>query len=308
MYSTEQNITKDSQYFLYTPTALARKLFLYPTVIGRFEYMPSYSLTRSHYDSYLIILIESDSMEILLEESYQTARKGDVVIIDCYKPHAYKSDSGCKALWMHFDGAMAGSYFEYLLMGRNNDQLEDRILVSDSSNAISVPGSAIISMPNCSMVRRELLKLYDSFEKHELVSETSMSLIINNILLELMSFHDNTVTSVQDGIKKVTAYLSDNFSKDISLDQMAEIAGFSPYYFARRFKKETGVSPHQFLISTRILAAKYNLLNTSMTISEIAYACGFEDESAFCYCFRQREGITPNQLRKGSGYQKTSES
>jgi phage-related protein len=98
--------------------------------------MPSYSLTRSRYDSYLIILTESGSMEILLEDGYQTARKGDVVIIDCYKSHAYKSGSGCKALWMHFDGAMAGSYFEYLLMGRNNDQLEDRILVSDSSSAI----------------------------------------------------------------------------------------------------------------------------------------------------------------------------
>jgi len=78
------------------------------------------------------------------------------------------------------------------------------------------------------------------------------------------------------------------------------MAGFSPYYFTRKFKKETGMTPHQFLLSTRISAAKYNLSNTSMTISEIAYSCGFDDESAFCYCFRKREGVTPNEFRTGA--------
>jgi AraC-like DNA-binding protein len=82
------------------------------------------------------------------------------------------------------------------------------------------------------------------------------------------------------------------------------MAGLSPYHFNRKYKKETGVTPHQFLLSTRISAAKYNLSNSNMTISEIALSCGFIDESAFCYCFKKREGITPNEYRKnaiGSG-------
>jgi AraC-like DNA-binding protein len=47
-------------------------------------------------------------------------------------------------------------------------------------------------------------------------------------------------------------------------------------------------------------AAKYYLSNTTMTIQEIALSCGFEDESAFCYSFRKREGKTPKQFRTGS--------
>ena len=91
-------------YFFHTPTTLAMDLFLYPTVIGRFEYLPGYSLERSRYDSYLIILIESGTMEILLDGKYQLAQKGDVVLLNCYYPHAYRTGTGCKTTWLHFDG------------------------------------------------------------------------------------------------------------------------------------------------------------------------------------------------------------
>lgn len=274
MFASEDKITSNSQYFFYTPTETSKSLFLYPTVIGSFEYRPGYSLVRNRYDSYLIIMIESGTMEILLDNKYQTASKGDVILLDCYKPHAYRSAHGCKTLWLHFDGQMAGNYYDYLTQNNSN----------------------ILSVRSFKQAHTLLERLYSSFVEHDILNEAQMSLMINNILLELLS-GKAVAEPVQSGIKKVTAYLTDNFSKDISLDEMAELAGFSPYYFLRRFKRETGLTPHQFLISARMSAAKYNLSNTNMTVSEIAYACGFEDESAFCYSFRKREGITPKEFR-----------
>ena len=103
MYTTEEKISDSSQYFFHTPTAQAIDLFLYPTVIGRFEYLPGYSLERSRYDSYLLILIESGTMEILLDGKYQLAQKGDIVLLDCYNSHAYRTGTGCKTTWLHFD-------------------------------------------------------------------------------------------------------------------------------------------------------------------------------------------------------------
>ncbi|ADL34438.1 transcriptional regulator AraC family [Butyrivibrio proteoclasticus B316] len=274
MFSSEEKITGGSQYFFYTPTETSKSLFLYPTVIGSFEYLPSYSLIRNRYDSYLIILIESGTMEILLDGKYLPAGKGDVILLNCYKPHAYRTSTGCKTLWLHFDGKMAGSYYDNLTQDNTN----------------------ILTIKNFNAVHTLLGRLFRSFEEHSAKSEAQMSIMIGNILLELMS-GKASVEPVQSGINKVTEYLTDNFSRDISLNEMAELAGFSPYYFLRRFKKETGLTPHQFLISARMSAAKYNLSNTGMTVSEIAYACGFEDESAFCYSFRKREGITPKEFR-----------
>ncbi len=278
MYTTEDKISDSSQYFFHTPTAQAIDLFLYPTVIGRFEYLPGYSLERSRYDSYLIILIESGTMEILLDGKYQLAQKGDVVLLDCYNPHAYRTGTGCETTWLHFDGKLSKGYYEHLSKELGN----------------------IITVSGFREILRTLSDLFSSFCKRDLKPEAQMSIMIGNLLLSLFDHTSTGAASASDGIRKVTSYLTQNFSKSISLAEMANMAGLSLYHFTRKYKKETGVTPHQFLLSTRMSAAKYYLSNTTMTIQEIALSCGFEDESAFCYSFRKREGKTPKQFRTGS--------
>ena len=278
MHTTEEKISDSSQYFFHTPTAQAIDLFLYPTVIGRFEYLPGYSLERSRYDSYLIILIESGTMEILLDGKYQLAQKGDVVLLDCYHPHAYRTGTGCKTTWLHFDGNLAKGYYEHLSKEMGN----------------------IIAVSNFSAALRILSDLFSSFCDSELKPEAQMSIMIDSLLLALFEGSSSDTAKGSDGIKKVTSYLTQNFSKSISLKEMADMAGLSLYHFTRKYKKETGVTPHQFLLSTRMSAAKYYLSNTTISIQEIALSCGFEDESTFCYSFRKREGKTPKQFRVGS--------
>ncbi len=278
MHRTEEKISDSSQYFFHTPTAQAIDLFLYPTVIGRFEYLPGYSLERSRYDSYLLILIESGTMEILLDGKYQLAQKGDIVLLDCYNPHAYRTDTGCETIWVHFDGKLAKGYYEHLSKEMGN----------------------IMTISNFREALHLLSDLFSSFCNRDLKPEAQMSIMIGNLLLSLFDHTSNGAASASDGIRKVTSYLTQNFSKNISLAEMADMAGLSLYHFTRKYKKETGVTPHQFLLSTRMSAAKYYLSNTTMTIKEIALSCGFEDESTFCYSFRKREGKTPKQFRTGS--------
>lgn len=278
MHTTEEKISDSSQYFFHTPTAQAIDLFLYPTVIGRFEYLPGYSLERSRYDSYLLIFIESGTMEILLDSKYQLAQKGDIVLLDCYNPHAYRTDTGCKTTWLHFDGKLAKGYYEHL-----SKEMGNIMTISNFRDALHI-----------------LSDLFSSFCKRELKPEAQMSIMIGNLLLSLFGHTSTGAASASDGIRQVTSYLTQNFSKNISLKEMADMAGLSLYHFTRKYKKETGVTPHQFLLSTRMSAAKYYLSNTTMTIKEIALSCGFEDESTFCYSFRKREGKTPKQFRTGS--------
>lgn len=276
MYSKEDLVGKKSIYHLNTPTRTARDLFLYPTAVGRFKYLPGYSLKRNRYDSFLIIFIESGTMEILLDGKYKVAREGSVVLINCYKPHAYRTSEGCTALWIHFDGKMARNYYKTIVKGKGH----------------------IIAMGEGSSFPSNLNKILAFFDNPSLgKKEASTSILINNLLLELCLSGSNPEPSSKDAIKKATTYIQENFDREISLNELASIAGFSPYYFSRKFKRETGLTPHQFLLSTRIDAAKYNLSNSNMTIKEIASSCGFEDESAFCYCFRKRVGCAPGKFK-----------
>ena len=69
-------------------------------------------------------------------------------------------------------------------------------------------------------------------------------------------------------------------------------------YFSRLFKKETGYSPHEYVIQARVNAAKYFLQSARLSQKDICYSCGFSSESSFCTTFKKATGLTPSQYRK----------
>lgn len=86
--------------------------------------------------------------------------------------------------------------------------------------------------------------------------------------------------------------------QDAGFQKFAAKAGMSPFHFLRVFSQATGLTPHQYLLSTRIRAARFLLQSTSLSVKRIALDCGFSTEAAFCSTFRKREGRTPSQYRK----------
>jgi AraC-like DNA-binding protein len=81
---------------------------------------------------------------------------------------------------------------------------------------------------------------------------------------------------------------------------LASKAALSPYHFLRCFKKETGSTPHKYVLAVRINTAKHYLKNTSMSVKEIAAKCGFSSESGFCISFRHITGISPGEFRSST--------
>ena len=140
------------------------------------------------------------------------------------------------------------------------------------------------------------------FRQGRAVSEPDMSRRITAMLDSLLTSASRTVQtgslpSCSDTIADCIAYISDHFQEQISLDDMARKAGFSPYHFTRIFARTTGLTPHQYLISTRIRAAAFLLKSTDLPVREIAFATGFSSESGFCTTFKKWEGMTPSRYR-----------
>lgn len=84
MFSKERLVDPKSEYFIYTPSITAKKLFFYPTHIGSFNYCPNYNLKRSNYDSFLLMLITKGECTINLNSHKQVAPKDSLALIDCY--------------------------------------------------------------------------------------------------------------------------------------------------------------------------------------------------------------------------------
>ena len=79
---------------------------------------------------------------------------------------------------------------------------------------------------------------------------------------------------------------------------LAEQVGLSPFHFIRTFKKETGFTPHEYLVRTRIDMAKYLLKNTGMPVKDICFATGFSSESVFCSAFKKSVGMSPKAYKR----------
>jgi AraC family transcriptional regulator len=98
-------------------------------------------------------------------------------------------------------------------------------------------------------------------------------------------------------LRRVLDYMMDNYELDLSLADLADEAGISPFHFAREFKKTTGHAPHQYLLKLRIERAKALLSATNLPIVEVGLQTGFSSQSHFTRLFRKATGVTPKGYR-----------
>jgi AraC-like DNA-binding protein len=95
----------------------------------------------------------------------------------------------------------------------------------------------------------------------------------------------------------VTAFIRENLHRQISLTEAARAAHLSPTYLSNVLRKETGKTFVEMLTERRMQKARELLLSTSIRMTEIAAAVGFEDEAYFARRFKQRYGKTPTEMR-----------
>ncbi len=96
-------------------------------------------------------------------------------------------------------------------------------------------------------------------------------------------------------MQRITEYIRSKVDQTITLDELSALASMSSYHFLRVFKRSTGLTPHQYIISMRIERAKTLLLKREFSIAEIASTLGFFDQSHFTNAFKRLVGITPQR-------------
>lgn len=98
-------------------------------------------------------------------------------------------------------------------------------------------------------------------------------------------------------LRQVMDFVGENYSNDVRLAALANVAGMSSFHFAREFKRTTGTTPHQYLIKFRIERAKSLLAEPDIPLTEVGLRSGFSHQSHFTRLFRRLTGTTPQSYR-----------
>lgn len=277
MKSLEPCVSPASEYHNFTPGALAREHLLHVLCVGDFRYEAGYTLQRAAFDGLLMEVILDGQVNIETEGERFTARAGQVVLIDSMKPHAFHTQCGWRALWVHFDGPAARGYMS--IVHRQNG----RCFFTHRKRSVLEPLQAIFAM----------------FQQQQPLSETMMALHLTQALTAM----SEPAAPLQDRfaiIDQAVTCISRSLGAEPSVAELARQVGLSEFHFIRVFREAMGMTPGQYIIGARMSHAKYLLRTTTLPIAEIGGMVGYVSESMFSAAFRRTQGVTPTQYRAGS--------
>lgn len=142
---------------------------------------------------------------------------------------------------------------------------------------------------------------------HRLTEEGGHALETESLMLETLAclihrYADRAPNALSVGdedaaVRRVKDYVESHLDRDFGLEELAGLVGFSRYRLIRSFRKETGQTPHNFILSRRVERAK-SMLRQNAPLSESALACGFFDQSHMNRIFKRAVGVTPGQYRQ----------
>lgn len=280
MKSPEAFVAPESEYYIYSPSKTALDTFLYPLQCGFFSYQPGYRLTRASFDSFLLMYVQKGGLDLSFGGRTRHVAAGSFVLLDCYQLHSYSTSEGWECLWCHFDGINARPYYNSVVSHLGN----------------------VFSLPNPQSATGRLAAIYRIFAENAPVREPLLSKYLTDILTEFLLYSSPEIHSGDGAMAEtIAAYINEHFKEDLRIRELAARAGLSEYHFIRTFKKETGFTPHEYLINTRMAMAKYLLKSSRLSVKAVCFAAGFSDESVFCSAFRRRQGMTPAQYRNQEG-------
>lgn len=276
MRCVEPGVLPGSECFFHTPTVIAQPILYYIEMCGHFYCSRGYHIKRENFGSHLMVLVKESGLYVASKDGKGMAGPGDIAIVDCHKPHEYWAENNTEFFFIHFEGANTATICDYIVRCRG--------LIFPFQN------SSILETMNL---------LMEEGRSNQVVEEIKYSKLVYTILCSVIQ--EQHEYSVEDEgsrmVRQAIEYIKKHLCEPISVGEVAEFVGLSVYYFTRLFKKQTGFSPHEYVMHMKIDRAKYLLRTTNDTVCEVAFAVGYRSEHSFSMSFSNKVGLSPGKFR-----------
>lgn len=161
----------------------------------------------------------------------------------------------------------------------------------------------LISLPNfIEISNREMYeRLFEELYKYR-YSEIMKQSILLRMIYFLGEESGNKKRRDNDGRSRITdaaiEFIDNNLASDLSLEAVAKHVSISPIHFHNIFKCAVGKTLHSYIEEERIKKSVMLMQTTDMTLTEIAYRCGFSSQSYYSYVFKRKMNTTPRKYIK----------
>ncbi|OAS19880.1 AraC family transcriptional regulator [Paenibacillus oryzisoli] len=254
---------------------------------GEGKPLPQHKMGPAVHDYYLIHTVLSGNGIFEIGGRTYTCSTGDTFIIYPGELFSYIADADTPwhYIWVAFTGRSASTTLSHIG---------------------ATPEQAVISNSNTRKLRHYYRHIRASFQQtefpelEELESEGWLKLLLRE-LGRTNTHHITTKqiaeTDIQRQIGQAIRYLELQYTQAVSIEHLARSLGYHRTYLCKMFKQSTGSSPMQYLFNIRMERAK-QLLQTAMTIDQVASSVGFNDALYFSKQFHKWSGSAPSVYRK----------
>lgn len=264
-----------------------------------------YEMANAHFHPvYEIYYLLSGTRKFFIESEIYNISKGDLVLLNKNIMHqtTYSSDKINERTYILFNDKHISTIINKFGRSEIDDCFNQRIF--------SIP------IHRREYVEGLISQLYNEYKNTDEFSHTLMECYLNELMIFLIRYKRYSIdkleidifnnlgnlNSCDENIQAAAKFIIDNYNKNITLTKVAGFIHMSNTYFSKKFKEVTGFGFKQYLLNLRIKKACELLLETKLSITEIAYEAGFNDSNYFGDVFKRIKGISPLQYRKNREY------
>lgn len=271
-----------SNRILSTPSSYAREHYLYVQEIGTLQSLEPHISKRQNLNSFLFLVVLDGEGTLNYCGTRHRISAGDCALINCARPYSHESSAAhpWSLKWVHFNGSEASYYYDYFISRENSYLFRPRSILPFTD--------VLDQLYLCQQNKNPLM---------ELTSNKYLTDIITLCFTENESLKLGEYT-IPDKLKQIHEYISENYFRKISLEDLADRFFISKFHLSREYKKIYGTTLGNALTNLRLSHAKSMLRFSDDSVDTIAISCGFQDTGYFIKVFKKAENMTPLQYRK----------
>ncbi|PCI33652.1 MAG: hypothetical protein COB60_07400 [Flavobacteriaceae bacterium] len=247
-----------------------------------------------HEEFELMLTLKGEGVRIV-GDNMDHFKDSELVLMGTGLPHLFKNEekdesSSADYIVVKFRDLFEGTSFFSL-----PEFSQIRQLLKASKRGI------IFSHKTTNQLKNQIIKLSESSAANKIMHFISVFNILSEAedykFLASEDFHLKASTKGEERIQKVIDYIGENYIKDISLEDLAEVAFMTTNSFCRYFKNRTGKTAFEFLREFRVNKACQMLINGEKSISAICYDSGFNSFSSFNRIFKNLKNISASEYK-----------